>query len=159
MTSTDFVYTTYIRTTPEKVWQAITNPEFTRQYWGHETISDWKKGSQWSMHVADDGKNVKCGGKVLESNPPKRLVLTWAKPYNKADESQVVFDISVVGDMVRLDVIHTQLSAEMAHGVSSGWPRVLSSMKSLLETGKPLSTWADHTMDCAQSSIKAAAAS
>ena len=129
----EFVYTTYIRTTPEKVWQAITAPEFARQYWVNENISDWKKGSEWK-HVA--GKEIKIGGKIVESNPPKRLVMTWASPSNPSDESQVAIDISMVEGLVRLDVVHTKLSDEMGRGVSVGWPLVLSSMKSFLETGK-----------------------
>lgn len=133
----EFVYTTYIKTTPEKVWQAITNPEFARQYWVNENISDWKKGSEWK-HVADGGKTVKMIGKILESNPPKRLVMTWASPANKADESQVAFDITMVEGFVRLDVVHSKLSEEMGRGVSFGWPLVLSSMKSFLETGKAI---------------------
>ena len=137
MTNPDFIYTTYIKSTPEKVWSAITNPEFTRQYWVHENISDWKKGSEWKMASAD-GKDIKNVGKILESSPPKRLVMTWAKPENKADESQVSFDIAMVGDMVRLDVVHSKLSADMARGISFGWPLVLSSMKSFLETGKAI---------------------
>jgi uncharacterized protein YndB with AHSA1/START domain len=137
----DFVYTTYIKTTPEKLWAAITNPEFTRQYWGHDNISDWKKGSDWKLDTPD-GKVTKTGGKVLESNPPKRLVLSWAKPDNKADESQVVFEISVIEDLVRLDVVHSKLSEDMGRGVSNGWPRVLSSLKSFLETNHPINTWA-----------------
>ncbi len=144
----EFIYTTYIKSTPEKVWQAITNPEFTRQYWEKENISDWKEGSEWK-HVTPDGKSVKIMGKILESNPPIKLVMTWASPENKADESQVSFDISSVEDMVRLDVVHTNLSADMARGVTSGWPRVLSSMKSFLETGKALNTWAAQEHKCA----------
>ena len=132
----DFIYTTYIKTTPEKVWQAITNPEFARQYWVNENISDWKKGSEWK-HVTTEG-SVKVVGKILESNPPKRLVMTWAAPENKADESQVAFDLAVVDDLVRLDVVHTKLSADMGSKVSGGWPLVLSSMKTFLETGKAL---------------------
>jgi uncharacterized protein YndB with AHSA1/START domain len=133
----EFTYTTYIKTTPEKVWQAITTPEFTRQYWGNENISDWKKGSGWK-HVSSDGKDVRIVGKVLESNPPKRLVVSWTSPSNLEDESQVAYDISVVEDGVRLDVVHTNLSADMGRGVSRGWPLVLSSMKSFLETGKAI---------------------
>ena len=85
MNSPEFVYTTYIRTTPEKLWDAITNPEFTRQYWGgYGNISDWKKGSKWK-HVGDDEKHtVRVVGEVLESVPPKLLVLTWADPADPA---------------------------------------------------------------------------
>jgi len=137
MTKSQFVYTTYIKTTPEKVWQAITTPEFTRQYWVNENISDWKKGSEWK-HVDPQSGNTRIVGKVLESNPPKRLVTSWADPSNLADESQVSYDITVVGDLVRLDVVHTDLSDSMGNGVSKGWPLVLSSLKSYLETGKPI---------------------
>lgn len=144
----EFVYTTYIKTTPEKLWAAITNPEFTRQYWGQENISDWKKGSDWK-HITPDGKTTKVVGKVVESIPSKRLVLTWASPESRADESQVVFDISVFEDMVRLDVVHSKLSPKMAGAISNGWPRVLSSLKSFLETGKALSTWAGSEVKCA----------
>jgi uncharacterized protein YndB with AHSA1/START domain len=144
----EFVYTTYIKTTPEKLWAAITNPEFTRQYWGHDNISDWKKGSDWK-HSSADGKTTKIVGKVVESTPSKRLVLTWASPENRSDESQVVFDISTVEDMCRLEIVHSKLSAKMGTAVSNGWPRVLSSLKSFLETGKALSTWAGHEAKCA----------
>lgn len=144
----DFIYTSYIKTTPEKVWQAITNPEFCRQYWSNENISDWKQGSEWT-HVDPKSKNVRVVGKILESNPPKRLVMSWAEPDNKADESQVVFDIAMVGDVVRLDVTHTKLSVGMGSKVSGGWPRVLSSMKSFLETGKPLDMMACKEQKCA----------
>jgi len=137
MSNLEFVYTTYIKTTPEKVWQAITNPEFARQYWSNENISDWKKGSEWK-HVDPKTKHVRIVGKVLESNPPKQLVTSWASPNNLADESRVTYDISVIGDLVRLDVTHTNLSEDMGRGVSSGWPLVLSSMKSFLETGKAI---------------------
>lgn len=133
----EFIYTTYIRTTPEKVWQAITTPEFTRQYWANENISDWKQGSEWK-HVDVTSKQARIVGKVLESNPPKRLVTSWASPSDLSDESQVAYDISIVGDLVRLDVTHTKLSEGMGKAVSGGWPLVLSSLKSFLETGNPI---------------------
>ena len=159
MTNPDFVYTTYIKTTPEKLWAAITNPEFTRQYWGHDNVSDWKKGSEWK-HVSSDGNDVKIVGQVLESVPPKRLVLSWASPDNKADDSRVTFEIKAVGDMTCLNVIHGNFKAgsDMASRVSMGWPRVLSSMKSFLETGKALDTWAALETDCGGSKNKVEAA-
>jgi uncharacterized protein YndB with AHSA1/START domain len=140
MTNPDFVYTTYIKTTPEKVWAAITNPQFTRQYWGgHENVSDWKKGSDWK-HADSKGGDIRIIGKVLESNPPKRLVLTWADPADTADDSRVTFEIDTAGDMVRLNVIHGNFKpgSIMATKIVIGWPLVLSSMKSLLETGKAI---------------------
>ena len=159
MNSPEFVYTIYIRTTPEKVWDAITNPEFTRKYWGHENISDWEKGAEW-RHVSNDKeRTVKLVGRVLECVPPKRLVLTWADPAADVDESEhsiVTFEIDSIEDMVRLRVIHGNLKAgsEMALKISEGWPRVLSSMKSILETGKPLNTWAGHEHGCVKAETK-----
>ena len=130
MTNNEFVYTTYIRTTPEEVWRAITNPEFTRQYWVNENISDWKKGSKW-QHVSDCGKTIRVVGQVLESHPPNRLVLTWADPKDSSDDSRVTFEIDMVKGMVRLTVIHNNFKAgsTMPAGISMGWPLVLSSMK------------------------------
>jgi uncharacterized protein YndB with AHSA1/START domain len=148
--SNDFIYTTYIKTTAEKVWAAITNPEFTHQYWEHDNVSDWKIGSTW-QHVGSEGQ-VKIIGQVLESVPPKRLVLSWASPTNPTDESRVVFEIITIEDMVRLNVMHGDFKADstMAGHVAKGWPLVLSSMKSFLETGKALNFWAGLDSDCAK---------
>jgi uncharacterized protein YndB with AHSA1/START domain len=144
MTSPEFVYTTYIKTTPEKLWAAITNPEFSRQYWVEGIISDWKKGSKWRHVSQDDQRTCAIGGEVLESIPPKLLVLTWADPAKPEDDSRVTFEIESIEDMVRLNVIHGNFKpgSVMATKVVSGWPRVLSSMKSFLETGVALNTWA-----------------
>jgi uncharacterized protein YndB with AHSA1/START domain len=140
-----FVYVTYIATTPQKVWDALINGELTRQYWKHENISDWKPGSKW-QHVAADGKRtVKLVGEVLESVPNKRLAMTWGEAIAAADKSRhsrVAIDIEAVGDMVRLTVTHEELTPEMRLKITQGWPRVLSSLKSFLETGRPLDTWA-----------------
>jgi len=141
MTKPELIYTTYIRTTPEKLWNAITNPEFTCQYWGgNENISDWKPGSKWEHVTSDEQRIIRCVGKVVESVPPKRLVLTWADPANEADVSRVTFEIEPIDDTVRLDVIHGDFmpGSDMVNKVSGGWPRVLSSLKSFLETGKAL---------------------
>lgn len=146
MTKEKFVYVTYIRTTPEKVSAALTQPEITRQYWGLENVSDWKAGSPWK-HQDRDGKRVEMTGEVIESAPPRRLIITWAFPADagdKAKHSRVTFDIDPVEDMVRLTVTHDELEpgSKMQHGIMFGWPRVVSSMKSFLETGNPLDTWA-----------------
>jgi uncharacterized protein YndB with AHSA1/START domain len=141
MSNTELVYTTYIKTTPEKLWAAITNPEFARQYWGgHVNISDWKKGSTWRHEYTNEGNAVRVKGKVLESTPPKRLVISWFEPSNEADVSTVTFEIEPVQDLVRLDVIHGDFKpgSTMVGKVSRGWPLVLSSMKSFLETGKAI---------------------
>lgn len=145
MSNEKFVYVTYIATTPEKAWKALLDGELTRQYWKHENVSDWKPGSQW-QHVADDGKRtVKLVGEVLESIPNNRLVMTWADPSDAADKakhSRVAIDIETVGKMVRVTVTHDELTPDMQRKITNGWPRVLSSLKSFLETGHPLDTWA-----------------
>ena len=133
------VYTTFIRTTPKKLWAAITKPEFTRQYWaGLANVSDWKKGSKWEHHNPEN--EVWITGKVLECTPLKRLVLSWADPDDLADKSRVTFEIEATEDMTCLVVTHDQLKAgsKMLKGVSKGWPKVLSSLKTFLETGKGL---------------------
>ena len=141
--TTEFLYTTYIRSTPQKVWDAITNPEFARQYWGHGNVSDWKPGSKWDMVRGDGSGIVQTTGEVLESHPPRRLVISWVDPSKAADRSEysrVTFEIEVIKDAVRLDVFHNELKpgSEMARGISNGWPRVLSGLKSFLETGTGL---------------------
>jgi uncharacterized protein YndB with AHSA1/START domain len=140
-----FVYVTYIATTPQKVWKALLEGELTRQYWKHENVSDWKPGSKWEL-VADDGKRtVRHVGKVLESVPDKRLVLTWGDVGDDpARHSRVAIDIedlATVGEMVRLTITHDELTPDMQRRITNGWPRVLSSLKSFLETGRPLDTW------------------
>jgi uncharacterized protein YndB with AHSA1/START domain len=145
MNTEKFVYVTYIATTPEKIWKALLEGELTRQYWKHENVSDWRPGSKWE-HVSGDGKRtVKIVGKVLECVPNKRLVLSWGDVADAADtarHSRVAIDIETVGGMVRLTVMHDELSADMGRKIANGWPRVLSSLKSFLETGRPLDTWA-----------------
>jgi uncharacterized protein YndB with AHSA1/START domain len=133
------VYTTFIRSTPKKTWDAISKPEFTRQYWGGMTnVSDWKKGSKWEHHNPES--EVWITGTVTECIPAKRLVLTWADPDDLKDKSRVTFEIEPMEDMVCLTVTHDQFKegSKMAGKVASGWPRVLSSMKTFLETGKGL---------------------
>ncbi|HSV36982.1 MAG TPA: SRPBCC domain-containing protein, partial [Ramlibacter sp.] len=119
---TSFVYVTYIRSTPEKVFEAITNPEIARRYWGHENISDWKPGSAWEHVRANEQRTVQVVGKVVEVAPPTRLVITWASPSQAADPasySRVSFDVAAYDDMVRLTVTHDELEAGsgMAKGI------------------------------------------
>ncbi|HVL42709.1 MAG TPA: SRPBCC family protein [Brevundimonas sp.] len=145
--TTSFVYVTFIVSTPEKVFEALTRPDVTRRYWGHENVSDWTPGSKW-RHVRDnEEKTVNIVGKVVESSPPARLVITWANASEEADPeaySRVTFEIEPYDDMVRLTVSHDDLivGSGMAAGVSKGWPIVLSSLKSLLETGQGLDVFA-----------------
>lgn len=149
MNSSKFVYVIYIAAQPDTVWKALLEGEFTRQYWGHENVSDWKPGSPWEHRRNDAARTVVLVGQVLESHPPRRLVLTWANPEDKASKerhSRVTFEIEPVADMVRLTITHDELErgSDMLRKISDGWPRVLSSLKSLLETGRPLQTWAGH---------------
>jgi uncharacterized protein YndB with AHSA1/START domain len=144
---TSFVYVTYIRSTPEKVFEAITRPEIARRYWGHENVSDWKQGSGWEHIRADEQRTLQLVGKVVEVSPPARLVITWANESQKSDPaaySRVAFDIVPYDGMVRLTVTHDELEAGsgMAAGIQKGWPIVLSSLKSLLETGEGMDVFA-----------------
>lgn len=145
--TTSFVYVTYIRATADKVFEAITRPDVTRRYWGHENVSDWQPGSQWQHIRTDDQRSVDVVGKVIESSPPSRLVVSWAGP-SQADDpastSRVTFTIEQLDEMVRLTVSHDELAvgSGMTKGVSHGWPLVLSSLKSLLETGRGIDVMA-----------------
>ena len=140
MSKPQFVYTTLIRTTPEKLWDAITNPEFTRQYWGGlENHSDWKPGSKWEhRNPADKADPVWVTGRVIEAVRPKRLVISWADPEDLTDESRVTFEIEQMEEITQLTVLHGQFreGSAMAPKIAQGWPKVLSSLKSYLETGK-----------------------
>lgn len=145
MSNEKFVYVIYIAATPQKVWKALLKGELTRQYWKHKHVSNWEPGSKWEL-VADDGmRTVKHVGKVLECAPNKRLVLTWSDVADAADatkHSRVAIDIDTVGEMVRLTVTHDELTPDMRRKITYGWPRVLSSLKSFLETGHPLDIYA-----------------
>ncbi len=147
MARSTFVYVIYIAARPEMVWKALLDGEFTRQYWGHENVSDWKPGSRWEHRRHDPERTVVLLGQVLEADPPRRLVMTWADPSLREKpklHSRVTFEIEPVGDMARLTVTHDELEtgSDMHRKITQGWPRVLSSLKSLLETGKALDTWA-----------------
>jgi uncharacterized protein YndB with AHSA1/START domain len=150
MTKSEFVYTTYIKTTPEKLWNALTNREFMRQYWfGTHCESDWKAGSPWKL-VYPDGK-IADVGEIIESTPPKRLVIKWRnewKPELKAEGySRCIFEIEPVENVVKLTVLHSidQEGSKFVEAVSGGWPKVLSNLKSLLETGQVV---LEKNVDC-----------
>ena len=139
----DFVYVTYIAASPEKVWNALIDRDLTKAYWQHYNVSDWRPGSRWEHVRSDESGKVDLVGKVIEIDPPKRLVITWASPKDENDPagtSQVTFEIQAVGPDVKLTVIHSDLEAGsgMLAGIVKGWPAVLSNLKTLLETGTPL---------------------
>jgi uncharacterized protein YndB with AHSA1/START domain len=145
--TTSFVYVTYIHATADKVFEAITRPDLARRYWGHENVSDWQPGSRWEHIRANDERTVELVGKVIEASLPRRLVISWANASQEADPasySRVTFDIEDYDDMVKLTVTHDDLITDsgMAKGVSKGWPMVLSSLKSFLETGHGLDIFA-----------------
>jgi uncharacterized protein YndB with AHSA1/START domain len=142
-----FTYTIYIVSTPGKVFEAITKPDLARRYWGHENVSDWKPGSRWQHIRASDERTVELVGEVVEVSPPTRLVITWANASQASDPasySRVTFELEAYEAMVRLTVTHDELEAGsgMANGIKKGWPIVLSSLKSFLETGQPIDVFA-----------------
>lgn len=139
MSKPELVFKTYIRSTAERTWEALTTPEFTRQYWGgNANISDWTKGAKWE-HVSKDNETWVVG-EVEESNPPKLLVVSWADPDDLSDVSRVTYEIEPLDGVVCLTVTHDNFKADstMPGKVAGGWPRVLSSLKSFLETGAGL---------------------
>jgi uncharacterized protein YndB with AHSA1/START domain len=143
MASSRFVYVTYIRTTPAKLWQALTQPEFTRQYWAETwQESDWKPGASWRIMIPDG--RVADSGQVVEIEPERRLVLSWRnefRPELRAEGfSRLTFEIEKVGESVKLTVIHEmdKPGSKLIDAVSNGWPHILASLKSLLETGESL---------------------
>ncbi|MEO3786033.1 metalloregulator ArsR/SmtB family transcription factor [Actinocorallia sp. B10E7] len=134
------LYVTYIATTPELLWTALTDPEVTARYWEHRNVSGWAKGDRWEHVRLTDG-GVDVVGTILEIDPPRRLSHDWASPADAdvpARHSRVTFDLEPVGDAVRLTVTHEDLPADQYEGTAQGWAKVLSSLKSLLETGQPL---------------------
>jgi uncharacterized protein YndB with AHSA1/START domain/DNA-binding transcriptional ArsR family regulator len=146
----DYVYVTYIQATPERVWGALTDAELTAQYWGHSNISDWRKGSRWEHRRVDGSGIADVIGTVLQSDPPRLLVITFDAPGDTppAGPSKVTFDIEPYHEIVRLTVTHENLADEEAlHAVSAGWPAVCANLKSLLETGHvlPQAPWEMHT--------------
>ncbi|HMK38779.1 MAG TPA: SRPBCC family protein [Bacteroidota bacterium] len=143
MDKPQFVYVVYIATTVEKLWNALIDPQMTATYWQHENISDWKPGSRWEHRESSKERKLKLVGSVIECSPPRRLVLSWADPSDEAHQekhSRVTFDLEPVRGVVRLTVTHDRLEpgSGMLEGIKEGWPKVLSSLKSLLESGQPL---------------------
>jgi len=156
MGSTEFVYTTYISTTPERLWQALTDPAFTRRYLGATIDSDWAAGSP--MTWEQNGVRITDPAQVvLESEPYRRLAYSWhtftpefAEAFGFSEEflakvaserrSKVTFNIEPAGQAVKLTVVHDgfEPGSTVLESISGGWPAILSSLKTLLETGETL---------------------
>ena len=140
MARSTFVYVTYIRTTREKLWSALTDSEFMRQYWfGMRCESQWTAGSAWKL-VSGDGQ-VFDAGEIVEAEPPGRLVIRWQhqkRPELKVEgDSLCTMELEADGTAVKLSITHSigQEHSKLIEAVSGGWPKVLSNLKSLLETG------------------------
>ena len=141
MARSTFVYVTYIRTTPEKLWSALTDDvEFMKQYWfGMRCESQWTAGSSWRL-VYPDGR-IADAGEIVEAEPPRRLVIRWRhqnRPELKAEgESYCTMELEPGGGAVKLSITHTMArhASQLIGAVSGGWPKILSNLKSLLETG------------------------
>jgi uncharacterized protein YndB with AHSA1/START domain len=142
-TGSKFVYVTYIRTTAEKLWDALIKPEFTKQYWcACWQESEWTVGATWKL-VRPDG-TVCDAGEVLEVDRPKRLVVKWRNEFRPEltveGFSRCTFDLEPTDDSVKLTITH-EIDCEkskLIDAVSNGWPKILASLKSLLETGESL---------------------
>jgi len=140
MARSTFTYVSYIRTTPQKLWSALTDAQFMQQYWfGTRCESEWIKGSPWKMVQADG--QVSDAGEIVESDPPRRLVIRWAhqnRPELKAEgDSLCTMELEPNGAAVKLTITHTveREQSKLITAVSGGWPTIISNLKSLLETG------------------------
>jgi len=141
MARSTFVYVTYIRTTPEKLWSALTDDaEFMKQYWfGVHCESEWTAGSAWKM-VSPDGQ-ILDAGEIVEAEPPRRLVIRWQhqnKPELTAEgASRCTLELEPIGTAVKLSITHTieREPSKFIEAVSGGWPKIMSNLKSLLENG------------------------
>ncbi len=143
-----YVYVTYIESSAERVWHALTDADLTAQYWGHSNVSDWRVGSRWE-HVRTDGSGIAdVIGTVLVAEPPRRLVVTFDSPAEPPPTpTQVTFEIEPYHEIVKVTVTHENLPDEAAvRAISTGWPAVLANLKSLLETGHvlPQAPWEMH---------------
>ena len=141
----DHVYVIYIAARPDAVWNGLFDRDMTKAYWAHYNLSDWTPGSRWEHVRSDESGTVDILGTVEDIDPPRRLVISWAFPHDAQDEakvSRVTFEPTPLGPDTRLTVIHSDLEpgSDMEKGVSDGWPAVLSNLKTLLETGRPLSS-------------------
>ena len=142
-TESRFVYVTYIRTTAERLWSALTSAEFARQYWlGIELDAQWQQGGAWKISFPDG--RVADAGEITEFNPPHRLAIRWRhelRPELKAEgHGLCVMELEPTGEAVKLTITHTMpiANSQLIGAVGGGWPQILSNLKSLLETGTVL---------------------
>ncbi len=140
MARSTYVYVSYIRTTPQKLWSALTDPEFMKQYWfGMHCESEWKAGSPWKL-VSSSGV-VFDAGEIVEADPPRKLVIRWQhqdKPELRDEGmSLCTMELEQAAGAVKLSITHTveRDPSKLIVAVSGGWPKVISNLKSLLETG------------------------
>ena len=147
-TSPDYVYVTYIRSSAETVWHALTDADLTAAYWGHSNVSTWEPRARWEHRRPDGSGIVDVVGEVLDADPPHRLVLTFGSPVDPSvPASTVTFTITPHRDIVRLTVIHEGLrSEEDREAALLGWSAVGANLKSLLEMGSvlPQAPWDMH---------------
>lgn len=155
-TASDFVYAVFIRADIDTVWNGLIDGELTRRYWGHENRSTWKKGAPWE-HVRTDAEGtVDIRGRVIEIDPPTRMVWSWAfgkEADTPEKRSRVTYELVALGPDTKLTVRHGELEpgSPMDQSVREGWPAVLSNLKSILETGEVLreDDWpTDELLDC-----------
>jgi len=141
MNKSEFVYVVYIRTTPERLWSALTSPDFLKQYWfGMHFQTDWKSGSAWRL-VFSDG-TVADSGEIVAVDPPRRMAFKWRNDFRPElkDEGygRCTIELEPIADSVKLSITHVmdRAQSQFIEVVSSLWPRILSNLKSLLETGE-----------------------
>jgi uncharacterized protein YndB with AHSA1/START domain len=145
----DYVYVTYIKSSPERVWDALTDADLSAQYWGHSNVSDWREGSAWEHRRVDGSGVADVIGTVLKSERPQLLTVTFDGPGEPPVTGPTVvrFEIESYHEIVRLTVTHENLPNDTARRqVAAGWPAVCANLKSLLETGEvlPRAPWEMH---------------
>ena len=144
MTGPEFVYETYIRATPEEIWKALTSSEFTSQYFHATRVeSSWRPGEP-VYYRYEDGETTAVEGKVVEAEPPSKLVITWHVLHDEAAKkeapSRVSFFLEAMNEQTRLRIVHGRFPEDSVvfDSIRSGWPWILAGLKSLLETGEAL---------------------
>jgi uncharacterized protein YndB with AHSA1/START domain len=145
MSRPSFAYVTYIATTPERLWEALTSAEFTERYmFGRRVESTWQVGAPVRYWKAGGGRVLSDSGEVLQADRPRRLSYTWRVEFDEAlqreGHSRVTFELEPIGSEVKLTVVHDEMpeGSALFKGISNGWPKSLASLKTLLETGRAL---------------------